>query len=205
VGFCPRGGQRAGARVRGTPPLAAEVVILPGPDDQLGRQLAELARVRGITRLHAHFAKLSTQVARAAAAELGVPYSFTAHARDIYEQSVDPAALAERIRDAEQVVTVSRFNVEHLEREFGRRPALLYNGLPPEAFPYSAPHDREPLILGAGRLVEKKGFRVLLDASRLLADQGVSFRCQVVGDGVEREALAARLDALGLADRVRLV
>src|SRR5262249_11994863 len=185
VGFCPRGGQRAGARVRGTPPLAAEVVILPGPDDQLGRQLAELARVRGITRLHAHFAKLSTQVARAAAQELGIPYSFTAHARDIYEQTVDPAALAERIRDAAQVVTVSRFNVKHLSREFGRRPSLVYNGLPLETFPYASPQDREPLIVGAGRLVEKKGFHVLLDACRLLTDQGVVFRCDVIGDGVE--------------------
>ena len=30
---------------------------------------------------------------------MNVPYSFTAHARDIFEQSVDPAKLAERIRE----------------------------------------------------------------------------------------------------------
>jgi len=196
---------RASDRDLVDPPLAAEVVILPGPDDQLAGQLAEMARARGITQLHAHFAKLSTQVARAAARELGVPYSFTAHARDIYEQSVDPAALAERIRDAAQVVTVSRFNTKHLYREFGRRPALVYNGLPLETFPYSSPRDREPVIVGAGRLVEKKGFHVLLDACRLLVDEGVKFRCDLIGDGDEREPLAARLAALDLADRVRLL
>ena len=196
---------RASDRDLVDPPLVAEVVILPGPDDQLAGQLAEMARVRGITRLHAHFAKLSTQVARAAAAELGIPYSFTAHARDIYERSVDPAALAERIRDAAQVVTVSRFNVKHLAREFRRRPALVYNGLPLDEFLYSSPQEREPLIVGAGRLVEKKGFHVLLDACRLLADQGVKFRCELIGEGVEREPLTARRAALGLEERVRLL
>src|SRR5262249_20539692 len=155
-----------------SPPLAAEVVYLPGPDDELPAQIAAAARERGIGHLHAHFAKLSTRVARAAAAELGVTYSFTAHARDIYERSVDPSALRERIRDAAQVVTVSRFNVEHLAQEYQRRPALVYNGIPLEEFPFAAPLERTATILAVGRLIEKKGFPVLVDACRLLADEG---------------------------------
>src|SRR5262249_30956468 len=51
------------------PPLAAEVVQLPGPERELPAQLATAARARGVTHLHAHFAKLATGVARAAAAE----------------------------------------------------------------------------------------------------------------------------------------
>jgi len=196
---------KAGDRDIVRPPLAAEVVVLPGPEAELPAQLVEAARARGIEHLHAHFAKLATRVARAAAAELAIPYSFTAHARDIYERSVEPAALAERIRDAAQVVTVSRFNVDHLEREHGRRASLVYNGLPLERFAFHDPRERPATILAVGRLIEKKGFHVLVDACRLLATEGVTFRCDVIGDGVERDALAERIERQGLSGRVRLL
>ncbi len=186
------------------PPLGAEVVSLPGPDAELPAQLAAAARARGISHLHAHFAKLATHVARAAAAELGVPYSFTAHARDIFEQSVDRVALAQRIRDAAQVVTVSRFNIEYLEQHYGRRPSLVYNGLPLDEFPYSAPVERAPLILAVGRLIEKKGFPDLIEACALLAARRVEFRCEIVGDGEDHAALAAHIERLGLGGRVKL-
>lgn len=187
------------------PPLAAEVVQLEGPDDQLGAQLIAAARARGITHLHAHFAKLATGVAREAAAALSVPYSFTAHARDIFEQSVDPAKLAERVRDAAQVVTVSRFNVDYLAERHGRRASLVYNGVPLEGFPYHSPEVREPVVLAVGRLIEKKGFAVLVEACGRLAHEGVAFRCDIVGEGEERGALADRIASLGLGDRVRLL
>ncbi len=187
------------------PPLAAEVVYLNGPDAALPAQLAQAARERGIEHLHAHFAKLATHVARLAAAELQMPYSFTAHARDIFEQTVDPAALAERIRDAAQVVTVSRFNVEHLHATFGRSPALVYNGLPLDDFPFRSPAARAPRILAVGRLIEKKGFVHLVDACGLLAAAGVAFDCEIAGEGEERGALTARIAALGLGERVRLL
>ncbi len=187
------------------PPLAAEVVQLDGPDDQLPAQLAAAARARGITHLHAHFAKLATGVARAAAAELGVPYSFTAHARDIFEESVDPARLHERIRDAAQVVTVSQFNVDYLAERHGRRATLVYNGVSLEAFSYTSPVEREPIVLAVGRLIEKKGFGDLVEACAVLANDGVAFRCDIVGEGEQRDALAARIAALGLTERVRLL
>jgi glycosyltransferase involved in cell wall biosynthesis len=187
------------------PPLGAEVVYLKGSDAELPAQLAHAARARGIEHLHAHFAKLATHVARLAAAELQLPYSFTAHARDIFEQTVDPAALAERIRDAAQVVTVSRFNVDFLNEHYGRTAALVYNGLPLEEFPFRSPATRSPLILAVGRLIEKKGFTHLIDACGLLAAQGVPFRCDIVGDGEEHAALAAQILQLGLEARVRLL
>ena len=187
------------------PPLAAEVVQLDGPDEALVEQLVAAARARGVTHLHAHFAKLATRVARAAARTLEVPYSFTAHARDIFEESVDPVALADAVRDAAQVVTVSRFNVDFLERTHGRRASLVYNGLPLEAFPYASPATRGPVVLAVGRLIEKKGFHDLVEAAAILAREGVAFRCAIVGDGEERAALEQRIATHGLADRVQLL
>lgn len=187
------------------PPLAAEIVQLDGPDDALPAQLAAAARARGITHLHAHFAKLATRVAREAGRAIGVPYSFTAHARDLYEQSVDPVALSESVRDAAQVVTVSRFNVEFLERRYGRRASLVYNGVPLEAFPYTSPAARAPLVLGVGRLIEKKGFLDLVEAIALLVREGEAVRGVIVGEGEEREAIAARIAQHGLGDHVQLL
>ena len=187
------------------PPLRAEVVYLDGPDALLPEQLAIAARARGITHLHAHFAKLATGVAREAGQRLGVPYSFTAHARDIFDASVDQAALADRIRDAKQVVTVSRFNVDYLEHRFGRRAALVYNGLPLAHFPFTTPAHRPARLLAVGRLIEKKGFRDLIDACARLHARGVDFACDVVGDGALHETLAEQVAAHGLQQRVCLL
>jgi glycosyltransferase involved in cell wall biosynthesis len=57
-------------------------------------------------------------------------------------------------------------------------------------------------LLAVGRLVEKKGFPVLLDAaSRMLAP----FHLRIVGSGPQREALERQIAAAGLQDRVELV
>ena len=51
-------------------------------------------------------------------------------------------------------------------------------------------------------MVEKKGFHILIDACRLLADRGVPLHCELIGDGAEGEALRAQVARLGLADTV---
>ncbi|MHC5027728.1 MAG: glycosyltransferase family 4 protein [Planctomycetota bacterium] len=158
--------------------------------------LARLVRKRRIGHLHAHFATVSTTVARLAAAITGIEYSFTAHAKDIFHESVDQAALDTKLRDAAAVVTVSDFNQRYLEERFGssaRNVQRIYNGLDLDEFAYEPPIDRAPLVVGVGRLVEKKGFGDLIDACGLLADQGRDFRCEIVGDGVLRDELEARV------------
>jgi glycosyltransferase involved in cell wall biosynthesis len=61
----------------------------------------------------------------------------------------------------------------------------------------------DPPVIGAmGRFVTKKGFDVLLDALRLLAAEGVSFRAVLGGDGAEDAALKARARQSGLGDIV---
>lgn len=171
-------------------------------------RVATAVRERRITHLHAHFGKSATTVARLAARIAGVPYSFTAHARDIFHESVRPADLARKVRDAAAVVTVSRYNKRHLDRTFGPpdgRVRVVYNGLDLGDAPYAPAAEPRPTILGVGRLVPKKGFEILVDACALLAKRGVRFRCDIVGDGPLREALTARIAGHGLEDRVALL
>jgi hypothetical protein len=81
--------------------------------------VALACRAKGIEHIHAHFATVSTSVARLAAALAGISYSFTAHAKDIYCQYDEPLHLDAKLDDASAVVTVSDFNVAHLRERFG--------------------------------------------------------------------------------------
>lgn len=173
-------------------------------------QAAELSRAiveRGIVHLHAHFGTVATVVARLAARITGITYSFTAHAKDIYHQVVSADELRQKLADAAGVVTVSRFNVNYLQEHYdsaAERVRLVYNGLDLDEFSYEPGGDRAPLILGVGRLVEKKGFSYLVDACDLLRERGVDFRCEIAGGGVLESELQAQIKALGLEDRVHL-
>lgn len=167
---------------------------------------AELSR-RGVQHLHAHFATSSTEVAALASGLSGIPFSFTAHAKDIYLDAHDYARLSERIRRASFVVTVCDANRRHLEAFGGHGTPVhrIYNGLDLAEFrPQVRRSNGTPEILGVGRLVPKKGFDTLVRACRLLADRGRTFRCRIVGDGDERERLQDLVERMDLRDVVEL-
>ncbi len=154
-------------------------------------ELAELARQRNIGHLHAHFASLPAAVARLAAKFAGIPYSITAHAKDIFHESVDADDLRNKFVDASAVITVSDFNFTHIQREFpaaARHLHRVYNGMDLDQLPYRDAVQRPRTIVAVGRLVEKKGFGYLIAACDHLRDRGVRFHCQIVGSGDEERA-----------------
>lgn len=187
--------------------------LLDAAVDEHPRELVQAVELacqvceRGITRLHAHFANVAAAVARLAAQLAGVPYSVTAHAKDIFHEDVTDQLLERQLGAASAVVTVSDFNVEHLRE---RLPALaerlhrVYNGLALARFAYSEPRRRAAHVVAVGRLVEKKGFDDLVRACALLAGGGRSFSCTIVGGGVEDEALGEQVRRLGLERVVTL-
>ena len=170
--------------------------------------LAREARLRAISHLHAHFATAATTVARLAARFAGLPYTFTAHAKDIFHESVRPADLRRKLADAAVAVTVSDYNIAYLRESYGpaaRHVRRIYNGLDLERFPYRSPRERPPRIVGVGRLVEKKGFVDLIEACAILAEEGHKFTCRIIGAGEQEIELRVRIARLGLEDRVELV
>ena len=175
----------------------------PGREVFQAVQLARAVRARGITHLHAHFASAATTVARLASRLAGVPYTFTAHAKDIFHADACPDDLRRKLADAAAVVTVSDYNARHLRDTFGPPAAgvtRVYNGLDLDRLPFDPPAGRPPVIAAVGRLVEKKGFDVLIDACALLRDEGRAFRCVIVGTGemeadLRRQARWLELDA----------
>jgi colanic acid/amylovoran biosynthesis glycosyltransferase len=173
-------------------------------------QAARLAleiRARGIDHLHAHFASTATTVARLASLFTGIPYTFTAHAKDIFHEAVDSVDLGHKIDCAAGAVTVSDFNVEYLAAQFdgsANKLRRIYNGLDLAQFEFSKPDRRPPKIVAVGRLVEKKGFDDLIRACALLREEGVGFQCEIVGGGELERALRQCIADLHLDGIVQL-
>lgn len=196
--------------------LAAVGRLLPellraSPEDAAQAvQLAAAVQREGVTHLHAHFASSATTVARLASLLTGVPYSFTAHAKDLFHESVDAADLERKLADARFAVTVSDYNVLHLAARFpaaSARVHRVYNGLELDRFAFSPRPERTGVlrVAAVGRLVEKKGFSVLVDAVAMLVLGGTAVEVEIAGGGELHDALADRIRAAGLDGSVRLL
>ena len=171
-------------------------------------ELARQVHEKGICHLHAHFGTVATTTSRLAARIAGIGYSFTAHAKDIYHESVDEQVLHSKLADAATVITVSDYNLKYLKSKYGsaaERTVHINNGLPLDEFPFVEPKGREPLIFAVGRFVEKKGFADLIQACFLLKAKGRQFQCEIAGGGVLMDELAAMIENLELADCVHLL
>jgi colanic acid/amylovoran biosynthesis glycosyltransferase len=169
--------------------------------------LARHVRANRLEHVHAHFASSATTVARLAAYFAGVSYTFTAHAKDIFHESVQKEDLAQKLSGAAAVVTVSDFNVHYLQTHFAEATSVkrIYNGLDLQTFHFEAPVKRAPRIVGVGRLVEKKGFLDLIEACGLLLKRGYEFHCEIIGDGEERLKLEQCINDLDLKNHVHLL
>ncbi len=147
--------------------------------------LASSIKALAVRHLHAHFINKPAGVAELVHLLTGLPYSITAHAKDIYLSP--PAELNRKMKPAKFVVTCNEYNRRFLENlSTDDTPAFrIYHGLDITHFRPEVRESAEglPLILSIGRLREKKGFPCLLDACRLLKVGGYKFHCVIVGYG----------------------
>ena len=123
----------------------------------------------GVVHLHAHFAHSPTSVALYASVLSGLPFSFTAHAKDIYTS--DPAQLREKIALARFVVTCTEYNRRHLPRGLAggfRRPSTA-----------STTGSTRASSAASGRVnhAPARPFR-LLTVARLIAKKGIPTFCR---------------------------
>lgn len=191
------------------PGLAAhldDVLALPAETGAAALAVATEAVEQGLTHLHAHFADTPATVARVAARLAGITCSLTAHAKDVFHDGLDADALRANLAGVDTVVTVSDFHVDHLR---GLAPTAnvvrVYNGLDLDRFARHTGRRATRTVAAVGRLVPKKGFDVLLEATALLARAGDPLRVQLVGAGAEEGRLRDLVATLGIADRVDLL
>jgi colanic acid/amylovoran biosynthesis glycosyltransferase len=196
-------------RAAGANPWAHARVLAVTP-----KALAAVDALRGeaVEHVHAHFANQTADCAAIVGLVAGIPFSFTAHAYDIYSRArrLRNDTLAWKLRHAARALAVSTYGADFMRRLVAvadaRRVATAYVGIPLDLFRWVEPRAEcaEVRLLCVARLTEKKGVDVLLDACAVLRDRGVPFRCEIIGDGPLREALEARHARLALGRAVRL-
>ena len=163
-----------------------------------------------ITHIHSHWATMPTTAAMILNKLTGTPFSFTAHAWDIF---VNCNGLEEKVKQARFVITCTDYNrkfLSHLCRnEESRKIYLNYHGVDIRTQGQSpsgtVPFAKSLKILAIGRLVETKGFEYLIDACRILRDKGIGFECQIVGSGSLEKSLRLQVANLKLQDKVRFL
>lgn len=174
---------------------------------------ASVAQRAGVRHIHAHFATHAAYTAYVMSRLTGIPYSFTAHAHDIY---LDTSMLAEKIAQAGCVVTISDYNRRLLATlcpDAADRLHVIHCGVDtttfrpgPRAEEREETDDNRPLrVLSVARLQEYKGIRYLVAACERLRARGVPIRCTIVGDGPERARIAKSIAQAGLEAQVSLV
>jgi glycosyltransferase involved in cell wall biosynthesis len=168
--------------------------------------LAERLQREDVAHLHAHWATYPTTVAYLIKRWSGIPYSFTAHAYDIYMIS---RMLPAKIGEASFVVTCADANRRYLcslvDEATARRVHVNYHGTDLGRFtPVRRVAGARFRIMSCGWLKEYKGFHYLLEAVALLVERGVDATLDLAGDGPQRTFLERRIAELGLGERVTL-
>jgi glycosyltransferase involved in cell wall biosynthesis len=185
----------------GVEDLAGKVELLPpGTPSEQAAVVASRLGGSPVEGIHAYFAHTPCAVASEAAGALELPFSFSAHARDV--RKVTRWELADRARRAACVVACNPDVAAEFDG-FGASLRLIPHGVDLSRFTPAPLPDPVPLrLLAVGRFVDKKGFEVLIDA---LAGLNASWTLCVVGDGRGRERLERAVAAHGLADKVSFI
>lgn len=172
-----------------------------------GLSLARRLRGPGVEHLHCHFAHAPASVGMYAAMQLGIPFSFTGHANDLFQRRV---LLRRKLRRAAFVGCISEWHrelYERIEPDSGGKYRILRCGVDvgawePRAEGQGAHTDGTLRVLTVCRLVEKKGIDTLVSAVGRLVRDGRRVRLTVAGDGPLQGSLTRLAEAEGCGGAV---
>jgi len=161
--------------------------------------------------LYAHFLHTPASVTRYAATIRRLPWSFSAHAKDIW--TTPKWEKTEKLADCTWAVTCTENGYQHLAAlaNEGGHLHRLYHGLDRDLFSDPGPiaSDRDgsdpdlPVrMLSVGRAVPKKGFDVLLRALAQLPGE-IHWQWRHAGGGEQLHSLKAIAAELGLAQHIQ--
>lgn len=168
---------------------------------------ARTIHAQRLDHIHAHFATYPALAAWFIARLTGVPYSFTAHAHDLF---VYQEGLARKVDGAAFVVAISEFNRNFLADEVGATTPVhvVRCGVIPERYERKVAQIPEHgPVRGAcvAGLRDYKGHRYLLEALAGPDRELARVRVDLVGTGPLESELRQLVTRLGLGDRVRFL
>jgi glycosyltransferase involved in cell wall biosynthesis len=172
-----------------------------------GMSVARRLRLSDVRHIHCHFAHAPTSVGMYAAMHLGLPFSFTGHANDLFQRR---ALLKKKLNRAAFVACISQWHHEFYKCAGSAAPdshlVVIRCGVPVEDWlPADRPVRRvlpaDPIqVLTVCRLVEKKGVDTLLRGlQQFQARTGQSWRLTIGGDGPDAQKLKDLATELGVS------
>jgi len=185
---------------------------------QVAAHFAEQLAKQEVKRIHAHFAGVPALVGAALSEMLELPFSFSAHANDVFcgFRGLDappqggPEFLEWKIERAGFVCVCNQSAHSHLlgliPEDVRAKVHLIHHGLPLVDYEFVEELNRETMtILSVGRLEPKKGFDDLVRASRRLWDNGHEFVVKIIGEGSLRAELESLVEKLDMEGAVRMM
>jgi glycosyltransferase involved in cell wall biosynthesis len=168
--------------------------------------LMGLFREKRVVHIHSHWATLPTTCALFLSLVTKAPFSFAAHAWDIHVDG-NELLLREKVERADRVFTCTKYNKLRLA-EFGPEDKIevMYHGIEIDRYDFESTKVLSPpLILAGTSLVPQKGLDDFVSALAILRRNGVPFRSEILGRGIQQNALESQITAEGLGDVVELI
>ncbi len=157
---------------------------------------------KNIIHFQAHFAHSPTSVALFSSLLSGIPFSFFAHAKDIYTS--DQRQLKEKIDMARFVVTCTKYNRNYLSQLAGQNTTpifCVYHGINLDYFsPKLNNIECKPpyKLLTVARMTEKKGLENVYHALAILRDKKIKFTHTLIGEGDDNDKVLKLIKKLEL-------
>jgi glycosyltransferase involved in cell wall biosynthesis len=197
--FATKAGEPVAAQPASQALLGRVQVLVETDAARQADEVISLLKGTAVSGIHGYFAHAPAEVAERVATQLGTRFGFSVHAKDA--RKVSPEVLSARARKAACVVACNRDVACELQ-DSGANVHLVPHGVDLERFvPQPFPETRPLQLLAVGRLVEKKGFHVLIAAGARLR---VPFQVDIVGEGPEDKRLTELIRTHGLESKVRL-
>jgi colanic acid/amylovoran biosynthesis glycosyltransferase len=168
--------------------------------------VGRLARRWSADHIHAQWALTTSTMALVASVTSGIPWSCTAHRHDIVSDNL----LALKYQHASFFRFIGRKGIELAESRGvacnGKKACIIHMGVRvPPVEQLQSPAEDASQLLCVANLKPVKGHRYLLEAVRILKQQGVDCRLDVAGDGLILAELQALAESLAISDRTRFL
>lgn len=169
---------------------------------------ADVLRKNGLCHVHNHIGDQSGTVTMLAARLAGIGYSITFHGWPVFFDAKN-ARIKEKVLGACFTRSISYFCRSQLMMFSGcSDPApfkVVHCGLDLGKYDFRPPREKVSRLFCAARLSQEKGLAFLLQALKLLRDQGHDLELVLAGDGPSRATLESLADELGISDHVRFL
>jgi len=166
-------------------------------------------RTSRIQHIHAHFLHAPSSIAMYCSKLLNIPFSITVHSAGTMGLK-EMIGLKNKLREARFICTISEYNRNYICKYISsckEKTYVVRCGIDISDYRWRGDQDKAERLksvklISIGRFVEKKGFKYLMEASRVLKKEKISFTLKIIGDGPAKAEVKKMSEDFNLKDDV---